>query len=148
MQEPDTVSSDLQAQRVSEVDNLLMKAQQQFDVQHLTQPAGDNAWETYQKMLQLDPNNQRAQEGLQHIVQRIDSMARDKQQNGDLLASMAIIEEGLLVLPNHWGLLALKEEINRQIEDQRAAKQVEEQAVPTDDKEASPEPKTKKEPPG
>jgi hypothetical protein len=78
-----------------------MKAQQQFDVQHLTQPAGDNAWETYQKMQQLDPNNQRAQEGLQHIVQRIDSMARDKQQNGDLLASMAIIEEGLLVLPNH-----------------------------------------------
>ena len=99
-------------------------------------------------MLQLDPNNQRAQEGLQHIVQRIDSMARDKQQNGDLLASMAIIEEGLLVLSNHWGLLALKEEINRQIEDQRAAKQVEEQAVPTDDKEASPEHKTKKEPPG
>ena len=124
-----------------------MKAQQQFDVQHLTQPAGDNAWEIYQKMLHLDPNNQRAQEGLQHIVQRIDSMARDKKQNGHLLASIAITEEGLRVLPNHWGLLALKEEVNRQIEDQRVAKQLEEQAVPTDDKEESPEPKTKKEPP-
>ena len=125
-QEPDTVASDLQAQRVSEVDNLLMKAQQQFVVQHLTQPAGDNAWEIYQKVLQLDSNNQRALEGLQRIAQRIESMAQDRQQNGDLLTSMAIIEEGLRVMPDHWGLLALKEEINRQLEAQRAAQQVEE----------------------
>jgi hypothetical protein len=121
-----------------------MKAQQQFDGQHLTQPAGDNAWETHQKVLQLDPTNQRARESLQLIVQRIESMARDKQQNGDLLTSMAIIEEGLRVMPDHSGLLVLKEEINRQLEARRAAKQVEEQAVPTDDKEAAPEPETKK----
>ena len=103
-----------------------MKAQQQFVVQHLTQPAGDNAWEIYQKVLQLDSNNQRALEGLQRIAQRIESMAQDRQQNGDLLTSMAIIEEGLRVMPDHWGLLALKEEINRQLEAQRAAQQVEE----------------------
>jgi tetratricopeptide (TPR) repeat protein len=143
-QEPDTVSSDLQAQRVSEVDNLLMKAQQQFDVQHLTQPAGDNTWETYQKVLHLDPTNQPAREGLQRIAQRIESMARDKQQNGDLLTSMAIIEEGLRVMPDHSGLLVLKEEINRQLEAQRAAQQVEEQPAPTDDEEEPPEPKKKK----
>ena len=143
-QEPDTVASDLQAQRVSEVDNFLMKAQQQFDVQHLTQPAGDNAWEIYQKVLQLDPNNQRAQEGLQRIAQRIESMAQDRQKNGDLLTSMAIIEEGLRVMPDHSGLLVLKEKINRQLEAQRAAQQVEEQPAPTDDKEATPEPKKKK----
>ena len=143
-QEADTVASDLQAQRVSEVDNLLMKAQQQFDVKHLTQPAGDNAWEIYQKVLQLDPNNQRAQEGLQRIAQRIESMAQDRQKNGDLLTSMAIIEEGLRVMPDHSGLLALKEEINQHLEAQRAAQQVEEQPAPTDDKEATPEPKKKK----
>ncbi len=144
-QKPDIVSSDLQAQRVSEVDNLLMKAQQQFDVQHFTQPAGDNAWETYQQVLQLDSINQRAQEGQQRIVERIESMARDKQQNGDLLTSMAIIEEGLRVMPDHTGLLGLKDEINRQLEAQRAAQQVEEQPVPTDvEEEKPPEPKKKK----
>jgi hypothetical protein len=121
-----------------------MKAQQQFDGQHLTQPAGDNAWETHQKVLQLDPTNQRARESLQLIVQRIESMARDKQQNGDLLTSMAIIEEGLRVMPDHSGLLVLKEEINRQLEAQRSAQQVEEQPAPTDDEEEPPKPKTKK----
>jgi type II secretory pathway predicted ATPase ExeA len=144
-QNSDTVSSDLQAQQVSEIENLLMKAQQQFDVQHLTQPAGNNAWETYQQVLQLDPINQRAQQGQQRIVERIESTARDKQQNGDLLTSMAIIEEGLRVMPYHSGLLGLKDEINRQLEAQRAAQQVEEPPVPTDDEEKKPpEPKKKK----
>ena len=95
-------------------------------------------------MLQLDPINQPAQEGQQRIVERIESTARDKQQNGDLLTSMAIIEEGLRVMPNHSGLLVLKEEINRQLEAQRAAQQVEEQPAPTDDEEEKPEPKKKK----
>jgi tetratricopeptide (TPR) repeat protein len=141
---PDSLSSDLLAQRVSEIDSLLITAQQQFDAQHLTQPAGDNAWETYQKVLQLDPTNQRAREGLQRIVQRIEFTARGKQQNGDLLKSLAIIEEGLRVMPNHSGLSALKEEVNREIEAQRAATQAEEQPAPTTDKEEPPEPKKKK----
>jgi tetratricopeptide (TPR) repeat protein len=143
-QEPDAVSADLQAQRVSEVDKLLMKAHQQFDAQHLTQPAGDNAWESYQKVLQLDPINQPAQEGQQRIVEQIASMARDKQQSGDLLTSMAIIEEGLRVMPDHSGLLGLKDEINRQLEAQRAAQQIEEPPVKTDDEEEKPEPEKKK----
>ena len=63
---------------------------------------------------------------------------------GDLLTSLVIIEEGLRVMPDHSGLLALKEEINRQLEAQRAAQQVKEQPVPTDDKEEPPEPKKKK----
>jgi tetratricopeptide (TPR) repeat protein len=129
---------------VQKIDDLLIKAQQQFEVQRLTQPVGDNAWETYQKVLQLDPSNQRAREGFQIIARRLESMARGKQQEGDLPASLAIVEDGLRVWPNHSGLLALKEEINRQIEGQGAVKQVEEQPPPTGDTEAAPEPKTKK----
>jgi len=129
---------------VQKIDDLLIKAQQQFKVQRLTQPVGNNAWETYQKVLQLDPSNQRAREGFQIIARRLESMARGKQQERDLPASLAIVEDGLRVRPNHSGLLALKEEINRQIEGQHAAKQVEEQPAPTGDTEATPERKTKK----
>ncbi len=129
---------------MNDVDNLLIKAQQQFEMQYLTQPAGNNAWETHQKVLQLDPGNQRARQGLQRILQRIESTARAKQQQGDLPASLVIIEEGLQVSPDHEGLLAIKEEINRQLAAQRAPKQIEEQPVPADDEEATSEPKKKK----
>ena len=100
---------------------------------------GDNAWETYQAVLQLDPNNRRAVEGLENIAGGLESLARGKQQKGDLPESLAIVEDGLSVLPSHSGLLALKEEIARQMEAKRAAEKVEEQSA-----KAEPKSKTKK----
>ncbi|MGH8578585.1 MAG: protein kinase domain-containing protein [Gammaproteobacteria bacterium] len=100
-------------QRAQELERLYVKAQQRLAAQRLTRPMGDNAWETFRHLMQLDPNDPRGHEGLRAIAQRLEAMARAQQRKGNLRESLAIAEEGLRVLPSHIGLRVLRDEVNR-----------------------------------
>jgi tetratricopeptide (TPR) repeat protein len=89
------------------IEELLKTAQQQFLALRLTEPAGDNAYETYQQILNLAPDHQEANAGFINIANEYERLARIQQDNRQ--KNLALIDKGLKVLPNHAGLLALRQ---------------------------------------
>ncbi|EIJ43207.1 serine/threonine protein kinase [Beggiatoa alba B18LD] len=83
---------------------LLTQAEQQINALQLTEPLDDNAYNTYQQVLNLDPDNPNAKAGLLRIAEQYERMARAERQAEK---RSHFIEKGLKVLPNHTGLLAL-----------------------------------------
>jgi hypothetical protein len=89
--------------------------------QQLTQPTGNNAWETLNKIIQIDPQNKKANEGLDALAGELESRAVDKQQKGDLDAALAFTDEGLRVRSNDPKLLALRNELSYQADQKSKA---------------------------
>ncbi len=100
---------------------LLGKAEQQLVASRLTAPKGDNALETYQQVLALDPGNARGRDGLQTITKHYQALAQDRQRAGDLRAALAFVDEGLKVRPEDGGLIARKKAIQTKLTAQHAA---------------------------
>lgn len=94
---------------------LLDKSRQQMAEQRLTQPPGNNAWESLSKIIQIDPENKKAHEGLDTLAKKLELKALAEQRTGDLNAALALADEGLLVQPNDAGLLTLRSELNYQL---------------------------------
>ncbi len=92
---------------------LLKTAQQQLTTLRLTEPAGDNAYDTYQAVLQLETDNQVASTGLIKIANEYERLAQLKPDNVE--KNLEWIEKGLTVLPTHAGLLALRQTMKQKI---------------------------------
>ena len=129
-QQPPTVSSSTldkgkpltEAERRDHIAQLLELAQQQTDSgQHLG-PPGDNAFETYRKVLELEPLNKVARAGLVGIgrirlARQYLEQARQLLSSGDLAASLVKIEQGLRLMPDDQSLRGLYEEVKVQLKE-------------------------------
>jgi serine/threonine protein kinase len=93
------------------ITQLLEQARKQLEQTKLTSPAGDNANETYQQVLQLDPQNEEARQGFTQIGDRYRELAEQARQRGNLETSLGNIDKGLSVAPDHAGLQALRKEV-------------------------------------
>ncbi|MGH8590975.1 MAG: hypothetical protein ACREXX_17105, partial [Gammaproteobacteria bacterium] len=101
---------------------LLGKAEQQLVASRLTAPKGDNALETYQQILALDPGNAKGRDGLETIAGHYHALAQDRQRAGDLQAALAFVDEGLKVQPEDGGLIARKKAIQATLTAQHAVR--------------------------
>jgi predicted Ser/Thr protein kinase len=95
-------------ERNKQIAALLAKADDQMTRSRLTLPADDNAYQSYRAALALEPHNAEARAGLERIVHRYADMAKDRLQQDDASASLAYIERGLAINPNHVGLRELR----------------------------------------
>lgn len=108
----DTVYSEQQ------VDVLLAEAQDNLIALRLTTPYSQSALARYREVLEIDPANQVARQGLYQIALRYLALAQEKLANGEVNTSLSHVERGLSVVPNHIGLLALRDQINASIQEQ------------------------------
>jgi hypothetical protein len=99
-----------------EVKSLLAKAEQQLKSRDWTQPPGNNAFETLQKVLRLDPNNRQAQKLLASIPERCAKFARATQQQGNNATALPSVEECLRFFPRDVALMALRDELRRPVD--------------------------------
>ncbi|MCA1851075.1 MAG: hypothetical protein LC647_01375, partial [Beggiatoa sp.] len=104
------------------IQGLLGKAEQQLVASRLTAPKGDNALETYQQILALDPGNARGRDGLEKIARHYHALAQDRERAGDLPAALVFLEEGLKVQPEDGRLIARKKAIQTTLTAQQAAR--------------------------
>ncbi|OQW94358.1 MAG: hypothetical protein BWK79_06240, partial [Beggiatoa sp. IS2] len=95
----------------NELNGLLKRADQQLAAQRLIEPAGDNAYETYQKILRLVPGHLQAQAGISKIADKFEELARSEPSRQK---NLILLEKGLTVMPTHSGLLALSKTLARQ----------------------------------
>ncbi len=105
-----------------EVANFLALAKRQRQSFKLTIPAGDNACETYKKVLELDPDNQEAKVGLNDLVEFYRRRAISYRKKGSYDLSSEFIHRGLKIKPKNTELLALQEQIEKSLNSQSKRK--------------------------
>jgi serine/threonine-protein kinase PpkA len=98
-------------EKEQQIRSYLEKAAQQFTAGRLNAPEGDNALDSYRKVLALDAENQAARSGIGRIAERFEQLAESERAQGDLDASARLVEEGLSVRSDHPELLRLKQAI-------------------------------------
>lgn len=95
------------------IDALLLNAREQWSAGRLTDPPGDNAFESYTRVLELDPENLRARQGLIQIgrvnaATRIFLSADALLKQGAIDEARRMIETGLRMNPDDERLKALQ----------------------------------------
>lgn len=107
--------------RQTRIADLLKTAGQQLTDGRLAQPAGDNAYVNFQKVLKLDPGNTAAQNGLTRVIDALIAQAKALIDQGDYEKGLDRIEQGLQLAPNHAGLLDLGGQIRQQHKENQIA---------------------------
>jgi serine/threonine-protein kinase PpkA len=102
------------------VARLLERAATQWQMGQLTEPAGDNAYESYRQILRIDPGHSEAKAKLIRIgrirlVAQYRTAAEQLLHQGDLRGSLAKIEVGLRLAPDQQDLKALREKVEAQM---------------------------------
>ena len=108
-----TPKTNKKAEKEIEIRSLIAMAETQFNNNHLLSPPNDNAFETYQKIAALTPeNDSRANEGLTKIADHFLDISKNYQDELKYKEAKEAIELGLKVKPEHKGLQALKKHLN------------------------------------
>ncbi|MBL8258963.1 MAG: hypothetical protein JNM60_04020 [Candidatus Competibacteraceae bacterium] len=104
-----------------EIQQLLESARAQMENRRLTSPSSGNALSSYQRVLELEPNNPTAAEGIQRIATYYQDIARQSLQQGRTDEGLAYINRGLRAAPKSEVLLNLRRQVRqaKQREDER-----------------------------
>ena len=90
--------------RDDEIGELLRAAAADLDALRLTTPAGDNAFQRYQKVLAVEPDNEDAVRGLEVIVSRYVTLANTALIDGELDKAEHYLDSAGGVLPEDKGV--------------------------------------------
>lgn len=94
--------------RQQEIQRLLTFGKQLVDEMQLTQPAGRNAYDVYQQILALDPQNEAAHQGLLSIVHRYIGIVRGRMQTKRYDEAVELADKGLAIQPSNEQLRVLR----------------------------------------
>jgi type II secretory pathway predicted ATPase ExeA/tetratricopeptide (TPR) repeat protein len=94
--------------KVSPIETRLAIAKKQMSRYKLTAPKRDNAYETYQAILKISPNEKRALKGLEGIANYYAKHAKKHYLRGNIHKANFLISKGLKVSPSHRGLIQLE----------------------------------------
>jgi hypothetical protein len=95
-----------------EVQLLLAKARKSFNNYRLTVPAENCARYYYQKVLEIDPQNQIARQGYYNIANRYARLAEESMEKFKYERAKHYVDTGLSIVPEHERLLALKRQVD------------------------------------
>ncbi len=114
----------LRAARLTRVESLLNRAVALYAAGQLTEPEGENAAAIYRQVLQLDPGNDAARQGLDSVVQRTVAKAESAMFAGNQDQARAYLRQAKALDPNAPGLSSLEQtERNlREMKDDRSVK--------------------------
>lgn len=97
----------------SRIDGLLARADEALAGDRLTTPVNDSAYRYYRQVLELEPDNKRAAEGLSRIVERYAVLAKVQVDEADYVEARRFVKRGLRIEPRHPRLLALRRQIQQ-----------------------------------
>ncbi len=91
-------------ERYESVESLTAQAERQMAGGRLTQPVGDNALESYQAVLEIEPDNLKANQGVGSIVQRLLGFAQSAALAGEQVKAQGFVDKARLIDPSAPGL--------------------------------------------
>ncbi len=83
-----------------QIEQLLMQADRQLSEKKLMTPVDDNAWLSYKKILALDPDHQRAIEGIDKINETYKLWARNELKKGSFKHAAFLLQKALQISPD------------------------------------------------
>lgn len=87
---------------------------QSLDEYKLTYPEKDNAYYYFSRLLELQPDNRAAYEGILSIAERYAILAERSMANNDMVKTATYIDIGLQIDPQNQALLSLKSLLSNQ----------------------------------
>ncbi len=93
------------------LDELLLRAERQLKRQRLSSPEGDNALETFRRVLELEPGNAAALTGMAEITSKYTLWAEAAVRNRDWLAAKNNLEKAVAINPEDELLLDTLEQV-------------------------------------
>jgi len=87
--------------KAEQIREALAQAEEYLKADALTSPENENAYDTYQAVLALDPENKAAQQGLEKIADRYAQLANAKRQKGQFSSGMTLIKKGQSIDKNN-----------------------------------------------
>ena len=99
--------------REENIATLLARGQQALQQFKLLTPKGENAYDYFQQVLDLDRGNAEAQEGLDRIVDRYVTLVRRANAQQKTRLAKVYISRGLRVQPGNRELLALQDSVRK-----------------------------------
>jgi hypothetical protein len=100
--------------RLSRVDQLFSIAYRRMDSLRLSYPKGDSAYDYFQEILQLDPDNRAAKAGIRQIVRWYIDHAEQALTAKQIKQARSYIKRGLNINGSHPRLIALQNRISHQ----------------------------------
>ncbi len=97
--------------RKNRIEHLIALAEAAFEEHRLTIPAKASAYDYYREVLELDPENTRATEGIGRVVRRYQTLAAGRIERKRYAEARQFIRRGLRVHPGDEKLLTLREEV-------------------------------------
>jgi len=94
-----------------EIEGLLKKAQEAFDANRLIRPGYNSSYRYLQKVLELDPGNRAAREGIHRIGSKYAQSAERVLKEGNYAEAGEFIAMGLIVTPQDSWLLSLQDNV-------------------------------------
>ena len=129
----DTAAQEAEQTLAREIDELLRVAEAHLAELRLTRPAGDNAFEQFMQVLELDPDNPDARNGLHVITERYRGLVEDALARAAFDTAERHLEAARTVDPRSDWLLPMQAEIERQRRDAEAVQPLlAEPRAPTD----------------
>ncbi|MBN4055315.1 hypothetical protein JYU12_01075, partial [bacterium AH-315-K03] len=93
-----------------QINALLLQAEDYLGRDRLIRPEDGNAKDAFTEILKLDPNSEKAQLGLQRIIERYFELAVEAEQNGEDERAQELITSGLSISPSYQPLMGLREQ--------------------------------------
>lgn len=111
------------ASRLQRIETLLNQAVAQYAAGRLTEPAGDNAAESYRQVLAIDAGNEAGRQGLDSVVQRAVANAESALFAGNVEQARGHLQRVKAIDPNAPGISAL-EQAERNLQANQETEQV------------------------
>jgi hypothetical protein len=99
--------------RQLQIDSLLRSGATAVRENRLTRPLGESALDKYRRVLELDPNNAAALEGLTTVSGRLIDMSSAALRRGDVDRARDLFEKAEATTPDHPGLAELRPRFER-----------------------------------
>ncbi|MDM8522850.1 DUF1566 domain-containing protein [Desulfococcaceae bacterium HSG8] len=94
----------------SPIESLLAEAREQMEKKRLTNPEGDNAYETCQEILSADPGNEKASQMIRDIADRYSEWGESSLDKSRYDKALSYAESALKVIPGYPRALAVTED--------------------------------------
>ncbi len=82
----------------------------------LVSPQGSNAYDAYKLVLEIDPTNKKAQQGLEKVSDKLYQRTQALMAEGNMKETQRHLDLALNLFPQHDGLLEMRVELERKMD--------------------------------
>ncbi len=130
----DVPAPDPARERAARIAALLEAADTDIEALRLTTPPGNNAFEKYNAVLSLEPQNEAAREGIDRVVNNYLQLAQSAAETGDIETARRYVSRAAAIRPDHPAVQSATARLARRDEAESLSRDIAQRAAQVTDK--------------